>query len=116
MKVCGEEPAGAGLTGRFWAVLWGMDCVLELRLSSSGTLEGSFEADGEQLEVIGSLPAINHEAGREFGGTIRARVLPEAFAAFRARLAPQGLWLELVSNSVEAGLEPAKGVIFERLI
>ena len=112
MKSHGEEPASAGFAGRFWAVLWGMDCVLELYMSASGTLEGSFEADGERLEVMGSSPA----AGREFGGTIRASVLPEAFAAFRARPTPQGLWLELVSSPLGASPERATEVIFERLI
>lgn len=112
MKSHGEQPASAGFAGRFWAVLWGMDCVLELRYSASGALEGSFEADGERLEVVGSSP----EAGREFGGTIRASVLPEAFAAFQARLIAQGLWLELVSSPVGANPEPATRVIFERLI
>jgi len=107
----GKEPASAGLAGRFWAVLWGMDCVLELYLNALGTLEGSFEADGERLEVVGSSPP----AGGEFGGTIRARGLPEAFAVFRARLTPQGLWLELVSTSAGASPERATGVIFERL-
>jgi|GEM_PF-1957752 len=116
MNAHGEEQVSASFAGRFWAVLWGMDCVLELRLNSSGALEGSFEADGERLEVEGSSPTAGHEADCEFAGTIRASVLPEAFAAFKARLTPQGLCLELRSNPVGASPEPVTGVIFERLI
>lgn len=79
------------LTGRYWAHVWDLDCVLELHLSEPGDITGWFEADGQRLEVSGAAP----DASGEVSGLIRAANLSEPFASFRARADVQGLLLEV---------------------
>lgn len=99
------------IAGRFWARVWDLDCVLELHLDDAGRMSGSFSADGEPLEVTGDLPGPDGEVR----GVIRARNLEDTFAAFRARLDADGLFLEVDVTDVETGLETAGHVIFARL-
>ncbi len=99
------------IAGRFWARVWDLDCVLELRLDDSGRMQGSFSADGEPLEIVGHSPGPDGEVR----GLIRASNLEEMFAAFRARLDADGLFLEVDVTDVETGLETAGHVMFARL-
>ncbi len=104
----GTQRARASLTGRFWACVWDLDCVLETRLNELDCLEGWFEADGQRLEVlVGSL-----EPNGEVSGLIRAANLTEPFALFRARADAQGLLLEVRTLGDPLSFER---VIFERL-
>ena len=100
--------ARANLTGRFWAHVWDLDCVLELHLNELGYTEGWFEADGQRLEVSGDAP---NEHG-EVNGLIRAANLTEPFALFRARADAQGLLLEIRTAPEPSSLER---VVFVRL-
>lgn len=81
----------ANLTGRFWAQVWDLDCVLELRVDEAGCLAGWFDADGQRLEVSGGLP----DASGQLSGLIRAPNLSEPFASFRIRQGLDGLLLEV---------------------
>jgi hypothetical protein len=96
-----------GITGRFWARVWDLDCVLELRLDEAGRLQGSFDADGEPLEVAGGAPGPDGAVR----GVIRAHDLEEQFATFCVRPDADGLLLEVVLTD-EPGLER---VAFSRL-
>jgi hypothetical protein len=87
----GVRSDSPSLTGRFWANVWDLDCVLELHLNEMGHTEGWFEADGQRLEVSGDAP---DERG-EISARIRAANLREPFALFRARAHGQGLLLEI---------------------
>jgi len=100
--------ARANLTGRFWAHVWDLDCVLELHLNELGYTEGWFEADGQRLEVSGDAP----DASGEVSGLIRAATLSEPFALFRARADAQGLLLEIRTAPDTSSLEH---VVFVRL-
>jgi hypothetical protein len=99
-----------GISGRFWAHVWGLDCVLELRLDEAGCLRGSFDADGEPLEVAGGSP----DPDGAVCGVIRAHDLEEPFATFCARPDEDGLLLE-VDLTDEAGPDGAERVAFARL-
>ncbi len=99
------------IAGRFWARVWDLDCVLELRLDDAGRMQGWFSADGEPLEITGDAPGPDGEVR----GLIRAGNLEEMFAAFRARLDADGLFLEVDVTDVETGLETAGHVMFTRL-
>jgi hypothetical protein len=103
--------SGKSIAGRFFARLWDLDCVLELHLDNAGLLKGSFIVDGEQLEITGALLGPHGEVR----GIIRAHNLAEAFAAFQARLAEDGLFLEVNVTDADTGLETARRVIFVRL-
>ena len=46
-----RDVAHISLTGRYWACVWDLDCVLELHLNELGCIDGWFEADGQRLEV-----------------------------------------------------------------
>lgn len=116
----GGHPAETlGAVGRFWARVWDMDCVLELRLDDTGRLCGWFHADGERLEITGDPP--DPQQGAEEGteqevhGLIRAFGLSEPFASFRAKPDADGLFLEV--DLTGANLEPgtAPHVTFTRL-
>jgi hypothetical protein len=98
------------ISGRFWARVWDLDCVLELRLDEAGRLRGSFDADGEPLEVAGGSPGPDGAVR----GVIRAHDLEEPFATFCARPDADGLLLE-VDLTDEAGLEGTERVAFARL-
>lgn len=100
--------ARVNLTGRYWACIWDLDCVLELHLNKLGCTEGWFEADGQRLEVSGGAP----DASGEVGGLIRAANLTEPFAFFRARADAQGLLLEIRTAPEPSSLER---VVFVRL-
>jgi hypothetical protein len=99
------------IAGRFWARIWDLDCILELHLNDAGCMQGSFSADGEALEITGDSPGPDGEVR----GLIRSSNLQEMFAAFRARLDADGLFLEVDVTDVETGLETAGHVIFARL-
>jgi hypothetical protein len=99
------------LNGRYWANVWGIDCVLELHLDDAGHLNGSFEADGDPLEVTGEPVG----ASGACCGVIRARGLSENFAEFRAEPAEDGLILEVNLTNTEDGLEHEGQVMFTRL-
>jgi hypothetical protein len=99
------------IAGRFWARIWDLDCILELHLNDAGGMQGSFSADGEALEITGDSPGPDGEVR----GLIRSSNLQEMFAAFRARLDADGLFLEVDVTDVETGLETAGHVMFARL-
>lgn len=103
-----RDEAQISLTGRFWARVWDLDCVLELHLNKLGYTEGWFEADGQRLEVSGD--AIG--ASGEISGLIRAANLTEPFASFRARDCRDGVLLELRANGHDSSFER---VVFVRL-
>jgi hypothetical protein len=107
---CG--PAGtSGIAGRFFAHLWGLDCLLELSPDDAGCVQGSFSADGEPLEITGGSLGPHGE----LRGVIRAHDLTEPFAEFRARPDADGLFLELDVTDTETGLETTERVRFVRL-
>ena len=99
------------LNGRYWASVWGIDCVLELRLDDVGHLNGSFEADGDPLEVTGETEG----ASGACHGVIRAHGLSEHFAEFRAEPAEDGLMLEVHLTNTDGNLEHEGQVMFTRL-
>jgi hypothetical protein len=106
----GHEEAGDSsvqattITGRFRGSIWGIACILELHLDEAGRLRGALDADGELLEVTGDVP----DALGGVWGVIRARVLEENFAAFRARADVSGLLLEVrMTEAEERALEHA---------
>ena len=103
-----RDVAHISLTGRYWACVWDLDCVLELHLNELGCIDGWFEADGQRLEVSGGAP---DESG-EVDGLIRAANLTEPFALFRARADARGLLLEIRTTPEPSSLER---VIFVRL-
>ncbi len=109
MNTLEDGGGSSGVSGRFWAYLWGMDCVLELYLSAAGRLEGSLEADGEWLEVKGGMP----EPDGAVRGVVRAQNLSEPFVTFRACTDMDGLFLDLEILGGE--LETAEHVAFARL-
>ena len=99
-------------TGRFWARLWDLDCVLELHSVSSGKVTGSFSADGEALEVTG---AVANSRGA-VSGSIRARNLSDLFARFYAQPRADGAFLEVVLTNPEGqGADDSSRACFERL-
>ena len=96
------------LTGRFWACVWDLDCVLDVHLNELGCIKGWFEADGQRLELSGGAP----NSSAEVGGVIRAANLTEPFAVFRASQHAQGLLLEIRSTGDPSSAEQ---VVFVRL-
>lgn len=70
------ETSSASITGRFFARLWDLDCVLELQLDRAGRIDGSFIADGESLEITGGSP----DPQRAVCGATRAPDLAESLA------------------------------------
>jgi hypothetical protein len=94
-------------TGRFRGSVWGMSCVLELFVDEAGCVRGSFDADGEPLEVTGAA------LDQTVRGVIRAHSLEERFAAFRARVNADGLLLEVRLG--DADELPLEHVTFARL-
>lgn len=99
------------LSGRYWANVWGIDCVLELHLDDAGHLNGWFEADGDPLEVTGET----EDASGACHGIIRAHGLSEHFAEFRAEPAEDGLMLEVQLANADGNLEHEGQVMFTRL-
>jgi hypothetical protein len=85
--------------------------VFSLHLDASGRMQGSFSADNEALEITGHSPGLDGEVR----GSGRASKLNEMFAAFRARLDADGLFLEVDVTDVETGLKTAEHVMFARL-
>jgi hypothetical protein len=98
----GDSSMAQHVTGQFRGSVWGIACVLELHLDDAGRLRGSFDADGEPLEVTGDTPD-------PFGavrGVIRARALEESFAVFQARANADRLLLEVrMTDADERALE-----------
>jgi hypothetical protein len=101
----------AGITGRFEARVWDLDCLLELHLDETGQPQGSFSADGEPLEITCERP---HSNGA-FVAVIRAKNMKEPFATFQARLHEDGLHLEVNGIDLETGLETIEHLLFARL-
>jgi hypothetical protein len=99
------------LNGRYWASVWGIDCILELHLDDTGRLNGSFEADGDPLEVNGETEDVSGACH----GVIRAHGLSEHFAEFRAEPAEDGLMLEVHLTNTDGNLEHEGQVMFTRL-
>lgn len=89
------------LTGRFWAQVWDLDCVLELRVDEAGCLQGSFDADGQRLEVSAGPP----DASGQVSGLICSANLSEPFASFRLRQGFDGLLLEVRATGDTDSLE-----------
>jgi hypothetical protein len=102
------QRARSSLTGRYWAHVWDLDCVLELLINELGCVEGWFEADGQRLEVSGGAP----NAGGEISGVIRAANLSEPFASFRVRAEARNVRLEVRTAGDPVSLEH---VVFVRL-
>lgn len=99
-------------TGRFWGRIWDIECVLEFHLDDAGQLQGSFDADGEVLEVCLGPP---DDTGL-VRGVIRAHDLSEPFATFCTRPDGDGLFLEMdLIQGDEPSLEAAQHVVLARL-
>jgi hypothetical protein len=100
------------LPGCYKARLQHTDCTLELGLDQSGCLIGSFQADGENLEITGGVPG----AYGEVYGAIRERSSLETVAVFRAVPRIRQLILEIdtpnAHNRMELG--NAERIVFER--
>ena len=105
------KTSSASITGRFFARLWDLDCVLELQLDGAGRFEGSFIADGESLEITSGPP----DPQRAVCGAIRAHDLAESFAGFKARLDEDGLFLEVDAIADEMEPESVTRTIFLRI-
>ncbi len=96
----GGQRAAARLAGCFCGSVWGIDCLLTLRLNAAGVLTGVLEADGEPLDVALGPPGPDGA----LSGVVRARNLPEPFATFHARLTADGLRLE--ADVTASGSDP----------
>jgi hypothetical protein len=100
------------LSGCYRARLQHTDCTLELTLDQSGCLSGSFQADGENLKIIGGVPSIFGEVY----GSIREPTTGETVAVFRAVSRIRQLILEIdtpnAHNLMELG--NAERIVFER--
>jgi hypothetical protein len=105
------ETTGTGMTGRYWARIWDMDCVLELRLDDAGNIVGSFSVDDEPLKLTGEPPSPNHEVR----GVIHARHITEPFATFQARTTEGGLLLEVLLNDADNTPSNTERAVFVRL-
>ena len=103
-------PTTHPLPGRYTARVADVDCELELDLDASGCLKGSFQAEGEALDVFGGVPS-------HFGevyGVIRERTLGEALAVFRAVPQVRQLLLELDAPGQQHLMRLSHQIVFER--
>jgi hypothetical protein len=100
------------LSGCYRVRLQHTDCTLELALNQSGCLSGSFQADGENLEITGGIPSVFGEVY----GVIREPTTGETIAVFRAVSRMRQLILEIdtpnAHNLMELG--NAERIVFER--
>ncbi len=100
------------LPGCYRAQLQHIECDLELTLDQSGCLSGSFQANGENLEIIGGVPS----GFGEVYGVIRERHSLETVAVFRAVPQIRQLILEIDTPNAHTVMElgNAERIVFER--
>ena len=102
------------LPAQFTSIINDTECVLELHANAEGRVKGSFIADGEVLEVYGSIP---NSFGEVFG-LLNASGLEQPLAVFRANfLNPVLLEFEVDTPGAHdlMALENATRMVFRRV-